>query len=47
MLQFARIFTEALQLKGFSADILESAIVNPSEHQAFLGELVFKVGQIG
>jgi hypothetical protein len=43
VVQFCRLFARALSLRPFSADQLESALLNPDEHNMFLGELLYKL----
>eukprot|EP00884_Botryococcus_braunii_P017978 jgi/Botrbrau1/4864/Bobra.0032s0021.1 len=43
IIQFCRIFREILGLKRFSADLLESALLNPDAYRVFLGELLYKL----
>ncbi|PNH08126.1 hypothetical protein TSOC_005366 [Tetrabaena socialis] len=45
LLAFLRVFSHALQLQPFSADVLETAILGGSV--CWLGELVHKVGILG
>ena len=41
--QFCRMFAPSLKLRGFSADQLESAMLDPDQHRVFLGELLHKL----
>lgn len=43
--QFCRLFARPLTLRAFSADHLEAALLNPDEHNMFLGELLYKLLQ--
>ncbi|KAK9815143.1 hypothetical protein WJX73_008682 [Symbiochloris irregularis] len=37
------MFAPSLKLRGFSADLLESAMLDPDDHRVFLGELLYKL----
>ena len=43
IIQFCRMFAPSLKLRGFSADLLESAMLDPDDHRVFLGELLYKL----
>lgn len=43
ILQFCRIFAAKLQIKSFSADILEKALLSPWDYQVFFAELLYKL----
>ena len=43
IIQFCRMFAPSLKLRGFPADLLESAMLDPDDHRVFLGELLFKL----
>ena len=42
-MQFCRTMKTPLQLRPFSADQLEAALLEPDEHPMFLGELLYKL----
>ena len=43
IIQFCRMFAASLKLRGFSADLLESAMLDPDDHRVFLSELLYKL----
>ncbi|KAK9832938.1 hypothetical protein WJX74_002411 [Apatococcus lobatus] len=43
VVQFCRMFGSLLRIRPFSADILERALLDPSEHRMFLSELLCKL----
>lgn len=43
VVQFCRLFGQALKIKPFSADLLERALEQPSAHTVFLSDLVYKL----
>lgn len=43
IIQFCRMFAQSLKLRGFSAELLESAVLDPDAHRVFLTELLYKL----
>lgn len=43
IIQFCRMFAPSLKLRGFSAELLESAMLDPDAHRVFLSELLYKL----
>lgn len=43
VVQFCRMFGSILRIRPFSADILERALLEPSDHRMFLSELLCKL----